>query len=307
MTNKRYAVVGLFGAVATVGAGAFVAPASASTKVPTTKQPAPGSQLVEVEFGSAAACVGRNAVSTHEVFVDGVSVGWNLEPKVLIQGGSSVKVAFTVAQGCDPTQFGLAIYSDPVGNPNPTREDVNKQTFATSAVVTKSAGEMGTLEIALPAIDDCFYQVDFFQGPVIQSFGPSDSNNYYGGPPDRLISAKHIAKPNCVEVLETTTTVRPTTTSSTSTTSSTTSTIPGEEVLPNETESGRPEVLGEVINGTTTSTTEQPAEVLAENLAATGTNEAALIGLASAFAAAGGALKVASNALRRRRTTNSTR
>jgi hypothetical protein len=269
-------------------------PAGASIPAPAGSDPA------EVIFGSAAACVGRNAVSTHEVFVDGVSVGWGIN-KSMIQGGSTVKVAFTVAAGCDPTSFGLAVYSNPSSSSDPTYDDVNKQVYATSTVITKSGGEMGTLEITLPAIDDCYYQIDFFTGPVIQKFGPS-FDNYYGSPEDRLIAADHISKPNCVEVAETTTTIRPTTstTPTTTPTSTTPTTSPG--FGPNNTEI-RPEVLGEVINGTTT--TSQPAEVLAENLAATGSNSAGLTALAGAFALGGGALTVVGNALRRRRTANS--
>jgi hypothetical protein len=302
VTHKRYAVVGLFGAFAALGASALGTPANATT----ASTPA-GTDRAEVSFGSAAACVGRNAVSTHEVFVDGVSVGWGIN-KTLIQGGSNVKVAFTVAAGCDPVQFGLAVYSNPSDSADPTYDDVMKQTYATSAVVTKSAGELGTLELDLPQIADCFYQVDFFTGPVIQKFGP-DYDNFYGSPEDRLIAADHIEIPNCAEVAETTTTVRPetTTTSTTSTTStstSTTSTTTGEEVLPDDTDtpSGRAEVLGEVVENDTTDTT-QPAEVLAESLAATGGSELTLVGIASAFALAGGTLTVAANAVRRRRTS----
>jgi hypothetical protein len=297
VTQKRYAVVGLFGAVATLGVGSVVggAPAGATTPGPSGNDPA------EVYFGAAAACVGRNAVSTHEVFVDGVSVGWGIN-KTMIQGGSTVKVAFTVAAGCDPTQFGLAVYSNPSDSADPTYDDVMKQTYATSKVLTKAGGELGEIEITLPAINDCFYQVDFFTGPVIQKFGPT-FDNFYGSPEDRLIAADHIAKPNCVEVAETTTTIRPTTTSTVPTTSTAptpSSTTPS--VLPDETPSRPdvPEVLGEIINGTTT-TTEQPPEVLAENLAATGSNSLGLTALAGAFALGGGALTVAAAAVRRRR------
>jgi hypothetical protein len=305
VTQKRYAVVGLFGAVATLGVGNVIggSPAGASTPGPSGNDPA------EVYFGAAAACVGRNAVSTHEVFVDGVSVGWGIN-KTMIQGGSTVKVAFTAAVGCDPTQFGLAVYSNPSSSANPTYDDVMKQTYATSKVQTVAGGQMGEIEISLPAINDCYYQVDFFTGPVIQKFGP-DFDNFYGSPEDRLIAAEHIAKPNCVEVAETTTTVRPTTTTTalvtTSTAPNTTNTTTnGPDVLPDETPTRPdvPEVLGEIINGTT-STTEQPAEVLAENLAATGGNSLGLTALAGAFALGGGALTVASAALRRRRDANS--
>lgn len=309
VTNKRYAVLGLAGALATFGAASFAMPAGATAATPS------GDAKAEV-FGAAAACVGRNAVSTHEVFVDGKSVGWGLN-KTMIQGGSTVKVTFTVATGCDPTTFGLAIYSEPFNNADPTYEEVNTETYATSKTITVNPGQQGSLELTLPTINNCHYQVDFFTGAVIMKFGPT-GQNYYGSPEDRLIAADHIVKPNCVEVADTSTT-RPSTTSSSTTSSSTTTTAPSvgnqevttttaPRVAPNETTTKTTQqgaqVGAEELTNSTTTTTAGP-QVLAEELARTGSNTIGLVSLAGAFALAGGVLATSGSALRRRRNTNS--
>jgi hypothetical protein len=312
VTNKRYAVLGLAGALATFGAASIAMPAGATAATPA------GGDKAEV-FTAAAACVGRNAVSTHEVFVDGKSVGWGLN-KTMIQGGSTVKVTFTVAAGCDPTTFGLAIYSELFNNADPTYEEVNTETYATSKTITVNPGQQGSLEITLPTINNCHYQVDFFTGAVITKFGPT-GQNYYGSPEDRLIAADHIAKPNCVEVVDTSTTRGPTTSSSTtsSTTSSSTTTtaqVGNQEVTttsaprvaPNETTTRTSDIPAQVeaeeLSNGTTSTTAGP-QVLAEELARTGSNTVGLVSLAGAFALAGGVLATSGSALRRRRNANS--
>jgi hypothetical protein len=297
VTYRRNAVLGLAGAIATIGVGTFGAPASAAVKAPLPTDPA------DVNIHSAAACVGPNAVVTGEMLVDGNPVTFG-DGKILVQGGSTVTVNFTVSGNCGATKFGLAAYSDPVGSADPTYQDVEKQTYATSQTVTKSAGQSGTLTVTLPAIHDCFYQVDFFTGDVLTTFS---TNNYYGFPDYRLISVTHVQKPNCVEVQETSTTMRPTTTTTPSSTS--TSVHVGVNEVPSTTTTtteAPAEVLDTELSATTstseaTTSTTQPAQVLAEELARTGGNQLGLASMAGAFALAGGSFRVAANALRRRR------
>lgn len=297
--QAKKAVAGLAGAAATaaLGAASFGSPVAAATVSPTDKADV---------IVAAAACVGPNAVSTGEMLVDGNPVQWG-DGKVNLPGGSTVTVNFTVAAGCDATKFGLAAYSDPVGNPDPTFQEVEKQTLAVSATTTKSGGQSGTLTVNLPAIMDCFYQVDFFTGNVITAFTPG---NYYGSPEHRLIAVTHIEKPDCNEVSNTTTTRAPETTTTTVGVTTTTASVGNQEVTTTTSRSGvttttGAEVLDTNIVADSTTTTTEGAQVLAESLARTGANSLPLLGAAGAFALLGGALSAGAAALRRRRATSS--
>lgn len=282
-------LIGLLGFTSVLAMGTGAHAVDTATTTSTTTAP----------VSAAAACVGKAAIASAELLVDGVAKVPFEDTKTFVPGGSTVTVNFTVAPGCDPTAFGLAGYLDPVPTADPTNEEVMQQTLLVSQTTTVAGGQSGSLTIQLPIQGNCYYQVDFFTGAVISQFA---IGNFYGHPEPRLITAVHLQRPNCVEVLETTTTTSTSTTStSTSTTSTTVASVsPNEtDVRPEQTESTQPpEVLGEVAENTTNTTL---AEVLNESLARTGVNTFGLAAGAGLLALAGGSLRTAAVMMRRRR------
>ncbi len=123
--------------------------------------------------------------------INGVSGFKTLEGN--LKHGDTVKVDFTVADGCKDVQLSLASYDAPDGVFS--KDTAVKQVLFDSKTGKVGAGK-GSLKIVLP---DCFYQVDFVRGEVLTKLGPATSDNFYEG---RLIDAGNGGE-KCVTTKET--------------------------------------------------------------------------------------------------------
>lgn len=209
---------------------------------------------------ATAACTGPAAISSVTYKVNGSVVS---ELTAGLPDGATVEVTFDLAAGCEDLQVGLAAYETSSATWDPSKAE-DQELFAKDTGVF-DAGTPGTLSVTVP---ECYFQVDFFTGPVLTKLTATDNYTSQG----RLIDAGHGGQEVCVEGNETTTTTRPTTTSSTTevpTTSTTTA-----STLPTE-------VLGEVV--------ERP-QVLGAELAETGLPTGSLVGLGAALTLAGSAM-----------------
>ena len=106
--------------------------------------------------------------------------------------GHEAKVTFTVAAGCSDIKLSFVSYKAP--GPTFSRETADQQTVFARTTGLFDAGNY-TLTIAVP---DCYYQVDFVYGDVIEKLGPANSNNFYSDQ-GRLIRAKNGGTGSCVE------------------------------------------------------------------------------------------------------------
>ena len=110
-----------------------------------------------------------------------------------VEPGDHVKVSFTIAAGCTDKELSLVAYTAPSAS-------VTRATADKLAVFDKDTGTFGAgthvLEVDVP---DCFFQVDFVTGAVIDHFGPADSNNFYSDQ-GRLIDNDNGGNAACVSV-----------------------------------------------------------------------------------------------------------
>jgi hypothetical protein len=91
-----------------------------------------------------------------------------------VKSGSKVQVSFTVA-GSTSTRFSLVSYTAPAAAFSYGKASEDRVYKSDSRVL--NAGGSYTLTVTVP---DCYFQVDFVKGCVIEKFGPSTTNNYYG-------------------------------------------------------------------------------------------------------------------------------
>lgn len=114
--------------------------------------------------------------------------------------GDIVKVDFTIAENCEDEVLSLVSYDAPTGEF--TRATADQQVLFDSETGSFDAGAH-SMDVVAP---DCYFQVDFVKGEVIEKLGPVDSDNFYG---DRLISAGNggeeciVTEPPSDEVLQT--------------------------------------------------------------------------------------------------------
>ena len=99
-----------------------------------------------------------------------------------VKAGDTVKVTFTIDANCDDEVYSLATYNAVDGEY--TKDKAAQQTLFDADSATFGPGTH-SLEVVVP---DCFFQIDFVRGTVIEHFGPSDSANFYNDQA-RLIDA----------------------------------------------------------------------------------------------------------------------
>lgn len=145
----------------------------------------------EVQAATTAAvlkaCNGSEALTEAKYFVDGKQVDWLMGN---VPAGSTVRVDFTLAKNCEDTKIGLAAYKAP--SDTFTDATVDKQVLAASDTKIVKAGESASVEVK---VNDCFFQVDFFTGEVLDKL---TATNRYSVPVDRLISWDNGGTTECV-------------------------------------------------------------------------------------------------------------
>jgi hypothetical protein len=99
-----------------------------------------------------------------------------------VKSGSKVQVTFRVA-GSSKTRFSLVSYTAPA--PGFSYETADQERVYMSDSRELTAGNTYTFTVRVP---DCYFQVDFVKGCVIEQFGPENTNNFYGRQ-DRLIAS----------------------------------------------------------------------------------------------------------------------
>jgi hypothetical protein len=109
-----------------------------------------------------------------------------------VQQGKPLKVCFTVPASAGYKTYSLVSYKAPYAVYS--RQDAHLQTLFDykSKVVGPDGGDF-CLEINLP---DCYFQVDFVRGCIIEKLGPANTNNFYGDQ-GRLIAAANNGNKAC--------------------------------------------------------------------------------------------------------------
>lgn len=185
-------------AVAIIGFGG-TAPAATATTTTVVSTPAPSTTtttspgltltaLPESVPGDEDWCPKKKVVAYNYVWrVNGTVTAinrYNPPGSGLVPQGATVSVSFSIPNGCAPRQYGLAAYTAPEPYYDP-------DTAHGQVLHSYDGGFFGpgrhTLTVTIP---DCYYQMDFFAGPVLIGTTP-----FYGGAYDappftgRLISA----------------------------------------------------------------------------------------------------------------------
>ena len=137
--------------IALAGAAEPAAPNTPNTPNVETTSPAP-------EQEPTCPTDGSDITDVHYV-VDGTTY-----PTLVgnAHAGATVKVIFTIADGCEDDQFSLAAYKAASGTYVP--EEASQQVLFDSDSDSFGAGEQ-SLTVTVPS---CFYQVDFVRGSVIE-------------------------------------------------------------------------------------------------------------------------------------------
>lgn len=269
MTNKTRA--GLL--ALTLSAGAWIGQTTEASAQTVDANPT---------LGAAATCVGSDAIDSVSYVVDGNPVS----SLSAVQQGSTVQANFVVKAGCT-VDFGLAAYEAPQATWDPAKANLQE-------LFVSKAGNFGpgahSLEVTVP---DCYYQVDFFTGAVLPQLSATVNYSAQG----RLISFTNGGSEACVEGTELTTTTIPTTTTTGDVDSNEVTTTTAAEVLDTTVTTAPGDVAA-----TEDTTTTAPAEVLAENLARTGTNAENLALFAAGLVLIGSAVSGA--AYRRRKSAH---
>jgi hypothetical protein len=108
-----------------------------------------------------------------------------------VKQGSIVEVSFNTPQNSSATRLSLVSYQAPSGN-------FDGNTAYLQTVYDSSTGVFGpgchTLKVRIP---NCYYQVDFVYGCIIDHLGPEGSNNFYS-PQHRLIDHDNGGTAACV-------------------------------------------------------------------------------------------------------------
>lgn len=105
--------------------------------------------------------------------VDGVTSG-NLAS--VAKPGKNVRVCFTVPKSTGFSTYSFVSYSAPTA----TFDRLTASLQKVFSFQTKNVGPNGgdvCFEIKVP---DCYYQIDFVKGCVIENLGPANSSNFYG-------------------------------------------------------------------------------------------------------------------------------
>ena len=95
--------------------------------------------------------------------------------KDVAQPGKTIKVCFTVAKGTGFSTYSFVSYKAPAPTFNRLIADM-QVVFDRQTVVVGPEGGNRCMEIKIP---DCYYQVDFVKGCVIEKLGPANSTNFY--------------------------------------------------------------------------------------------------------------------------------
>jgi hypothetical protein len=106
-----------------------------------------------------------------------------------VASGDRVVASFTVPAHCS-VEASLVSYQAPSSSYD--ARTASQQTVFDSQDRTFGAGNQ-SLSVAVP---NCYFQVDFVRGPVIQHLGPAGSNNFYGAQ-GRLISSANGGSRSC--------------------------------------------------------------------------------------------------------------
>jgi hypothetical protein len=139
-------------------------------------------------FAQSANCVKGNATANDiKYFVNGQQVA-GLRGNV--KQGSTVKVVFHTASGTSKTRFSLVSYKAPGPTFDANTADQQKvYEFETGMF------EPGR-HVMVINVPDCYFQVDFVKGCVINKLGPANSNNFYSKQ-NRLIDADNGGTNSC--------------------------------------------------------------------------------------------------------------
>jgi hypothetical protein len=133
-------------------------------------------------------CVVGNATATNiKYFVNGKSVS-GLRGNV--PAGSKVKVTFTTASKTTETRFSLVSYKAPSASFD---EKTANQQVVYDFVTRMVKPGTHTFEVDVP---NCYFQVDFVKGCIIEKLGPAGSDNFYS-PQGRLIDADNGGSSRC--------------------------------------------------------------------------------------------------------------
>jgi len=123
--------------------------------------------------------------------IDGVSytvLKGNVKP------GKKVKVCFTTATSSTPSTFSLVSYKAPSASFN--EQTANQQEVYDSKTISTKGGEI-CMEVNVP---NCFFQVDFVKGCVIEKLGPANTSNFYGKQ-GRLLADATGGSVSCIDVM----------------------------------------------------------------------------------------------------------
>lgn len=111
----------------------------------------------------------------------------------VVQQGKPVKVCFTVAASAGYKTYSLVSYKSPYATF--VRAEAHRQeVFDYKTITVGPDGGTFCLEVNVP---DCFFQVDFVKGCIIERLGPANTNNFYGDQ-GRLIAYAQGGKASCV-------------------------------------------------------------------------------------------------------------
>jgi hypothetical protein len=113
------------------------------------------------------------ALTNVKYTVDGKT---SADMQAVAKPGKPVKVCFTVPASSGYKTYSLVSYKAPSGTF--IREEAELQELFNSESVT--VGPKGGTYCLYVKVPDCYYQVDFVKGCVIEKLGPPNSNNYYG-------------------------------------------------------------------------------------------------------------------------------
>ncbi len=90
-----------------------------------------------------------------------------------LKSGDTVTVNFKIAASCKDVELSLVSYKA-------TSATFTKETGAQQTLFKKDTGKWDagdhTMTVTVP---DCYFQVDFVRGAVIEKLGPANTNNYY--------------------------------------------------------------------------------------------------------------------------------
>jgi hypothetical protein len=135
------------------------------------------------------ACVSGNASATNvKYYVNGQLVSGlrgNVTP------GSKVKVTFTTLSNTTETRFSLVSYKAPAATFDPYTAD-QQIVFDFKTDEFKKGNH--SFEVDVP---NCFFQVDFVRGCIIEKLGPAASANFYSAQ-SRLIDADNSGTSQCI-------------------------------------------------------------------------------------------------------------